>query len=113
MAVVTVADPLMREIDRRIADSTALASMSSREKYLRLQSDNHYLQSVLRDQDKRIEQLEKRLALLKVQREKARNDAAAPLKNENEEMEKRMQRLDDLTAAAAGSPSTSAPPPSR
>lgn len=110
--VVTVADPLMREIDRRIADSAALASMSSRERYLRLQSDNRYLEGILKDQDKRIEQLERRLAMLKEQREKARTDSASPLKNENEheELERQMQRLDRMTVAPAGEPAS--PPPS-
>ena len=111
-AVVTVADPLMREIDRRIADSATLATMSSRERYLRLQSDNRYLEGILKDQDKRIEQLERRLAMLKEKREKSRTDSASPLKNENEheELERQMQRLDRTTVTPAGEPA--GPPPS-
>ena len=101
--VVTVADPLMREIDRRIADSATLASMNARERYLRLQSDNRFLEGILRDQDKRIEQLERRLAMLKEQREKSRAESAAPLRNENEQLEQKMQRLDRM--APIGEPS--------
>ena len=107
--VVTVADPLMREIDRRIADSATLANMSTRDRYLRLQSDNRYLEHVLKDQDKRIEQLERRLAMLKEQREKSRAESASPLRNENEELEQRMQRLDRITTSQA---EPSGPPPS-
>jgi|SRR5689334_6506476 len=96
--VVTVADPLMQEIDRRIADSASLARMGSREKYLRLQSDNHYLEQVLKDQDKRIEQLERRLAMLKEQREKGREqDVLQKRQNEDDqELSKQLERLGRL-----------------
>ena len=96
--VVTVADPLMREIDRHIADSAALASMSARERYLRLQSDNRYLESILKDQDKRIDALERRLAMLKEQREKSRAEARAnPAKSDEDiALEKKLSRLDRL-----------------
>jgi predicted RecB family endonuclease len=110
--VLTVADPLMREIDRRIADSATLASMSTRDRYLRLQSDNRFLERILKDQDKRIEQLERRLAMLKERREKSRTEAASPLRNdnENEELERQLQRLDRVTATPAAEPA--GPPPS-
>ncbi len=96
--MVTVADPLMQEIDRRIADSSSLARMGAREKYLRLQSDNRYLEQVLKDQDKRIEQLERRLAMLKEQREKGREQDLSQKRpnDEDQELAKRLERLDRL-----------------
>jgi len=102
--VVTVADPLMREIDRRIADSAMLASMNTRDRYLRLQSDNHYLEGVLKEQDKRIEQLEHRLAMLREQREKGRAESAKTRPNEDAELDRTMDRLDRLTATQTGTP---------
>jgi len=74
--MVTSASSFMSEIQRNIADSASLANMSSRERYLRLQKDNRYLEQVLRDQDKSIDRLERRLAELKTQREKQRAEQA-------------------------------------
>jgi hypothetical protein len=105
--VVTVADPLWREIGDHIADSATLASMSTRDKYLRLTSDNRYLEQILKDQDKRIEQLEHRLAMLKEQREKARAaELATPRPSEEDQaLAKRLDRLDHLMPATqAGTP---------
>jgi hypothetical protein len=93
-AVVTRADPLMSEIHRTIADSTELANMSGRERYLRLKQDNRYLEGILKDQDRRIAQLEKRLQSLKEARAKARETPAEIKPDENKELERALDRVE-------------------
>lgn len=76
--MVTRASSFMASIERNIADSTTLASMSSRDRFLQLQKDNRYLERVLKDQDRRLDALEKRLAALKNAKAKLEADAATP-----------------------------------
>ena len=71
-----LSDSMRVELAGHLADSATLASMSSRERVLRLEQDNRYLDHVRRDQDKRIDALEKRVKELAAER--ARIRAAYP-----------------------------------
>ena len=75
--MVSSAPSFMAEIEKHIADSTTLANMSSRDRYLQLQKDNRYLRGILDDQDRRLDALEKRLAALKSAKAKLDADANA------------------------------------
>ena len=67
-----LSDSMRVELAGHIADSATLASMSSRQRVLRLEQDNRYLDHVRRDQDKRIEALEKRVKALAEERARIR-----------------------------------------
>ena len=71
-----LSDSMRVQLAGHIADSATLASMSRRERVLRLEQDNRYLDHVRRDQDKRIDALEKRVKALA--EERARIRAAYP-----------------------------------
>lgn len=68
-----MSDSLRVELAGHIADSATLAAMSPRERVLRLMSDNRYLEHVRRDQDRRIDELERRIKELAAERRKARS----------------------------------------
>lgn len=68
-----MSDSLRVELAGHIADSATLAAMSARERVLRLMSDNRYLEHVRRDQDRRIDELERRIKALAEERKKVRS----------------------------------------
>jgi len=96
--MITSAPSFMAEIEKHIADSAALASMSSRDRYLQLQKDNRYLESVLREQDRRLDALEKRLSALKNAKAKLDVDQAPPTEasSRDRELESALSRAERL-----------------
>lgn len=67
-----LSDSMRVQLAGHLADSATLASMSSRQRVLRLEQDNRYLDHVRRDQDKRIDALEKRVRELAAERARIR-----------------------------------------
>jgi septal ring factor EnvC (AmiA/AmiB activator) len=101
--MITSAPSFMAEIQKHIADSSTLASMSSRDRYLQLQKDNRYLRGVLNDQDRRLDALEKRLAALKTA--KAKMDAEAPdASSRDRELESALSRAERLSVPPGSVP---------
>ena len=68
-----MSDSLRVELAGHIADSATLAAMTQRERVLRLMADNRYLEHVRRDQERRIDELERRIKALAAERKKARS----------------------------------------
>ena len=73
-----LSDSMRVELAGHIADSSTLASMSERQRVLRLEQDNRYLDHVRRDQDKRIDALEKRMKELAAERARIRATYPTP-----------------------------------
>lgn len=90
-----------------IADSATLARMSRHDRVVRLMDDNRYLASVTRDQDKRIDALEKRIKTLAAQRQQLRAQDQPPVETRDsvvKRIEIMQQRLDSLERVKAGQP---------
>lgn len=73
-----LSDSMRVQLAGHIADSATLASMSDRQRVLRLEQDNRYLDHVRRDQDKRIDALEKRVKELAAERARIRATYPTP-----------------------------------
>jgi len=107
--MVTRASSFMAEIERHIADSSALANMSSRDRFLQLQKDNRYLERVLKDQDRRLDALEKRLAALKNAKAKLEAEATPDQEGQSSrdrELESALARAERFVGPSSGPPAT-------
>ncbi len=115
--VVTAApglsDSMQVMLAGHLADSATLANLSQHDRVVRLAQDNRFLTSVTRDQDKRIDALEKRMKALAAQRQQIKQlgaPPAAPPESRNslvkqiETMQQRLDSLERVRQASSGQP---------